>query len=628
VSTRPSAPHRLAGPSIALSLAIAVAIASAAPADAGVLGGATSPLSALVGHAGSSTAALPSELPPKLDVQVGSLANVEASPLPSVEVAGLPKLETPTVPKVEVPSTPPIETPSLPTASTPAPQLPAPQLPGSSASSPGSASSASTGTSAHAAGAGSAAASAGSTPAGANSASPATAGAGAGHSPVSRATRRRRGRASRSTSTTGRLSAAGGPATTAGAASPAVTLARPSAARSSRRKAAAGNPLTAIGRHIPFPVPVPDWSKPIILVLLALAIWFAVRSRLAAVRARRLERQRNTLLHDHGVMQAALVPVIPESLGDLSVSVAYEPADGPGAGGDFYDMFVLAPSKVAIVLGDVAGHGHGALKQAALTRYTLRAYMQAGLQPRAALALAGSALGKDRDKRFATVAIAIYDSASGRLTYACAGHPSPISIGFDTPEPLSICCSAPICCDLPTGRRQTTVSVPAAGAMCFFSDGLLEARQGDGFLGRERLTAIADQLGAKATAAALLQRVRDAAQTSADDMVACVVSSAVGAPAATDSVEELEVDAKMLGASRVRLFLGACGVNEAGVVSLLARASEIADEQGTALLRIERPRTGESRATALPGLSALDWPSGLAGATGAGEPALAVSTGR
>jgi Stage II sporulation protein E (SpoIIE) len=628
VSTRPSAAHRLAGPSIALSLAIAVAIASAAPADAGVLGGATSPLSALVGHAGSSTAALPSELPPKLDVQVGSLANVEVSPLPSVEVAGLPKLETPTVPKVEAPSTPPIETPSLPTASTPAPQLPAPQLPGSSASSPGSASSASTGTSAHAAGAGSAAASAGSTPAGANSASPATAGAGAGHSPVSRATRRRRGRASRSTSTTGRLSAAGGPATTAGAASPAVTLARPSAARSSPRKAAAGNPLTAIGRHIPFPVPVPDWSKPIILVLLALAIWFAVRSRLAAVRARRLERQRNTLLHDHGVMQAALVPVIPESLGDLSVSVAYEPADGPGAGGDFYDMFVLAPSKVAIVLGDVAGHGHGALKQAALTRYTLRAYMQAGLQPRAALALAGSALGKDRDKRFATVAIAIYDSASGRLTYACAGHPSPISIGFDTPEPLSICCSAPICCDLPTGRRQTTVSVPAAGAMCFFSDGLLEARQGDGFLGRERLTAIADQLGAKATAAALLQRVRDAAQTSADDMVACVVSSAVGAPAATDSVEELEVDAKMLGASRVRLFLGACGVNEAGVVSLLARASEIADEQGTALLRIERPRTGESRATALPGLSALDWPSGLAGATGAGEPALAVSTGR
>jgi serine phosphatase RsbU (regulator of sigma subunit) len=120
----------------------------------------------------------------------------------------------------------------------------------------------------------------------------------------------------------------------------------------------------------------------------------AVCGRLAARRARRLEDQRATLLRDVDVMQAALVPEVPASLGGLAVSVAYRPAEGPAAGGDFYDLFIPAPGKVAIILGDVAGHGHEALIQAALTRYTLRAYIQAGLEPRAALALAGEVPGR------------------------------------------------------------------------------------------------------------------------------------------------------------------------------------------------------------------------------------------
>ena len=102
-------------------------------------------------------------------------------------------------------------------------------------------------------------------------------------------------------------------------------------------------------------------------------------------------------------MQAALVPKVPDRLGGLAVSVAYRPAEGPAAGGDFYDLFVPSAGKVAMMLGDVAGHGHEALTQAALTRYTLRAYLQAGLEPRAALALAGRVLVDPLGERFATV---------------------------------------------------------------------------------------------------------------------------------------------------------------------------------------------------------------------------------
>ena len=368
-------------------------------------------------------------------------------------------------------------------------------------------------------------------------------------------------------------------------------------------KSSSSDPLAQLGRQIPFPVPVPDWSKPIILLLLLLAAWFAVRSRLAAVRARRLEGQRTVLLGDLDAMQAALVPAIPPRIGDVAVSVAYRPADGPAAGGDFYDIFALEPGKVAIVLGDVAGHGRGALTQAALTRYTLRAYMQAGLEPRAALALAGSVLSEPGEMQFATVVVAIYDSVAGCVTYASGGHPPPISIGFQTPEPPTVCCSAPVGCHLPTGRRQTTISVPPGGRVCFFSDGLLEARTANGLLGRERLAELTGELDAGDSAATLLERVRDDAQATPDDMVACIVSSAVGAPAPSAHVEELEVDDEVLARATLPVFLEACRVHTAELTPLLARASELVGERGTALLRIERAPGSETTAAVLSGLS-------------------------
>ena len=235
---------------------------------------------------------------------------------------------------------------------------------------------------------------------------------------------------------------------------------------------ATSNPLEAIGRHIPLPIPVPDWSKPIIIALLLLAAWFGVRSRFAAMRARRLERQRVTLIRDLGAMQAALVPEVPPRLGGLAVSVAYRPAEGPAAGGDFYDVFTTESGNVAIMLGDVAGHGHEAVTHAALTRYTLRAYLQAGLDPRAALALAGQVLVDPTRERYATVALGLFDAQSSELTYALAGHPPPILLGFPAREPLTICSSPPVGWGLPTGRRQSIVTLPAGAEACFFSDGI------------------------------------------------------------------------------------------------------------------------------------------------------------
>lgn len=361
-----------------------------------------------------------------------------------------------------------------------------------------------------------------------------------------------------------------------------------------------GDPLEAIGKRIPLPLPVPDWSKPIILVLLLLAIWLGVRSRMAGRRAGSLERQRTTLLRDVGAMQAALVPEIPARVGGLAMSVAYRPAEGPAAGGDFYDVFVPEQGKVAIVLGDVAGHGPRALTRAALTRYTLRAYLQAGLEPRAALALAGRVLADPSAEQFATVAVAVYDTREGVLTYASAGHPPPIVHGVQAREPLTVCASPPVGWTVPTGRRQTSVSLDPGAVVCFFSDGLIEARYREGMLGRERLGELLAGLGPRPDAAELLELVRTETLATPDDMAACILVPELTVIAGHTHIEEFEADARALGGTQVRDFLEGCLISSAEIERAIDHTSDIAAVCGAALLRVELGETSSTVSVTAP----------------------------
>jgi hypothetical protein len=361
--------------------------------------------------------------------------------------------------------------------------------------------------------------------------------------------------------------------------------ARPVKRASKVASGTSGNPLDSIGRHIPLPLPVPDWSKPIILALLLAALWFGTRSRLAARRARVLERQRVALLRDLEVMQAALVPEIPPEVAGIPVSAAYRAAEGPGAGGDFYDVLALEDGRVAVILGDVVGHGHEALIDAALTRFTIRAYLQAGLDPRATLALANRVLTEPNAERYVTVAVGLFDSRAGELTYATAGHPTPIILGSFEPDAISGCPA--LSCGLPTGRRQTRISLAQGAQVCFFSDGLLEARLGDGLFGRERLRAILPTLGPSPQAGDLLAAVREQADACHDDMSACVVLPQGTSNGACTYVEEFDADARALAGGQAEHFLQACSVPEEEVVLVLERASATALADGSAMLRVQ-----------------------------------------
>ena len=331
---------------------------------------------------------------------------------------------------------------------------------------------------------------------------------------------------------------------------------------------------------------VPTPLLALVGALAALALALAARSRMGVLRARRLESQRGELLEDVGLLQAALLPVLPARLGSVGTSVAYRPAAGPGAGGDFYDVFPLEDGQLAVIVGDISGHGRAALPHTALVRFTLRAYLEAGLSPRNAMQTAGAVLEHQLGAWFATAVAATYDPRDRVLVYACAGHPPPVVLGSRPIAPTTACSAPPIGVGMRTGTRQTVVSVPGRSQICFYTDGVIEAKHDSELYGVERLTDTLAELGPRATASAVLDRVAAQADRRPDDMAACVLFVDGGRAAPAIQVEELELDQRDVGSARAEQFLLACGVDPYVIAQVTRSAAEAARDRGTASLEL------------------------------------------
>jgi hypothetical protein len=331
---------------------------------------------------------------------------------------------------------------------------------------------------------------------------------------------------------------------------------------------------------------VPDSFKILLAGLAALSILLGLGYVLSALRNHRLERQRGELLKEVGLLQTALLPPVPDRIGALRTSVAYRPADGPGAGGDFYDVLPLVGGRVGFILGDVSGHGRGALARTAFMRYTLRAYLEAGLEPRVALQVAGRVIDENLGGDFATVLLAVHDPETGSLTYATAGHPAPIVVGPQPHEPVTTGSSPPIGVGVKTGLRQTTVPLVPGAVACLFTDGLMEARVEGGMLGRERLEELLAELGTGATAAGLIASVRDEARLLSDDIAAVVIQPTAAATAGLFRTEQLELSTRELDGPVAARFLESCGFSTVEVEAAIYDARALAERFGGVILHV------------------------------------------
>lgn len=139
-----------------------------------------------------------------------------------------------------------------------------------------------------------------------------------------------------------------------------------------------------------------------------------------------LQAERSLVAH----LQNALLPLPgrPVGMSGLHVEVAYLPAQaGISVGGDWFSAIELPDGDALFVIGDVAGHGVGAVANMAQLRFTTKGMVITGSSLTGALARLNTLLLHSRDSHgTATMILARYQPADRTLTWAQAGHTPPL----------------------------------------------------------------------------------------------------------------------------------------------------------------------------------------------------------
>ncbi|MFC8420080.1 SpoIIE family protein phosphatase [Streptomyces sp. NPDC057236] len=165
------------------------------------------------------------------------------------------------------------------------------------------------------------------------------------------------------------------------------------------------------------------------------------RAAVSVDNARRYTRERDAAL----VLQRSLLPRRLPEQDAVEVSTCYRPADElTGLGGDWYDLIPLSGARVALVVGEVPGHGIDAAAAMGRLRTAVRTLAAIDLPPEEVLAhlddLASrlardEGAGESGDFPGRSVGsgclYVVYDPVTGQCTMAAAGHPAPAVVAPD-----------------------------------------------------------------------------------------------------------------------------------------------------------------------------------------------------
>jgi serine phosphatase RsbU (regulator of sigma subunit) len=190
-------------------------------------------------------------------------------------------------------------------------------------------------------------------------------------------------------------------------------------------------------------------------------------------------------------MQRSLLPRAAPELPGLELGDIYESAARVEVGGDVYDYVTLGDGRLAVVLGDVTGHGVDATADMAMAKFVFRSLAREHTVPGVFLAAANEVVSSEiATGRFITMVELVIDAVAGEVACAGGGHPHPRLVLPDgTVEPIP---ASGLALGIEARQEYETVTVafPPGAIVVAYTDGVVEARLDGRLFGTERLDAV------------------------------------------------------------------------------------------------------------------------------------------
>jgi len=234
-----------------------------------------------------------------------------------------------------------------------------------------------------------------------------------------------------------------------------------------------------------------------------------------AVSVRHGERERRLTL---ALRQAMQLTPSRFNFSGLEVSFASETAWGDVAGGDFCDVFPVGHGEVALVLGDVCGHGLPAARYVPEIKFALRAFLSQNPSPEHALSCLNDWLCSDRcwakmpTAPFTTAAVVVLHEQTGLGACAVAGADAPLLLRpLYRPEQIG---AAGTALGVLAGQcyENRIFRLGIGDLLLLTTDGITEARQQGTFLGVDGSARLATEAWEAADRAAVCRAVMDGAR--------------------------------------------------------------------------------------------------------------------
>jgi serine phosphatase RsbU (regulator of sigma subunit) len=249
--------------------------------------------------------------------------------------------------------------------------------------------------------------------------------------------------------------------------------------------------VASLSRSVWFEIPLLAVSIPV-AVSLRFAPRFFDEARLAENRAMLERRAEEVLAQEDLAPRRWTERLAPEELPQIDgfeLGRVYEPGSGLMAG-DFYDVYPTSDERLAVVIGDVAGHGVEPSITAFQVKYLLRNFLQQYRDPAQALEELNKVLSvSGRPEDLVSVCVVVFDTEAGTLRHASAGHPA--AWLWQDSEMRALRSTGPLLTLDPFATYYSReLPLLRGDLLLLYTDGLAEARAGGQLFGEDRIASI------------------------------------------------------------------------------------------------------------------------------------------